>query len=100
MYMIRQVWNCARGKGPEFLADVKAVNSFFASMGNTSGRIFVDYAGRMDSVVFQIESESLDEFFKGQRGFYANIDAEGSTMVNRMNSNSVEGNREIWEVIN
>ena len=100
MYLIRQVWNCARGKGAEFLEDVKVVNGSFASSGNTSGKIYVDYAGRMDTVVFQIEVESLDEFFTGQRGFYANIDAEETKFIHHMNSNSVEGNREIWEVIN
>ena len=100
MYMIRQVWNCGRGKGAEVLGDIKALNGEFAKSGNTSGRIFVDYAGRMDTVVWQIESESLDEFFKNQRGFYANIDAEGTKFINHVNSNTVEGNREIWEVIN
>ena len=99
MYMVRHVWNCARGKGPDFLGDIKAVNGHFASMGNTSGKVYADYAGRMDTVAFEIEVESLDEFFKNQRGFYANIDAETSKMVCHMNSNSVEGNREIWEVI-
>ena len=99
MYMIRHVWNCARGKGPDFLGAVKAVNGGYAGMGNTSGKIYVDYAGRMDTVVWEIEFESLDEFFTGQRGFYANIDPEGAKLIAGMNENSVEGNREIWEVI-
>lgn len=98
MYMVRHVWNCARGKGPDFLEAVKIVNGEYASMGNTSGKIYADYAGRMDTVVWQVEVESLDEFFTGQRGFYANIGPEAAQMVAGMNENSVEGNREIWEV--
>lgn len=100
MYMIRHVWNCARGKGPNFLEGVKVINGEYASMGNTSGKIYVDYAGRMDTVVWEVEVESLDEFFAGQRGFYANIGPEAAQMVAGMNENSVVGNREIWEVIN
>ena len=100
MYMIRHVWNCGRGCGPEALKDIKAVRDFFASGGNTSGKVYVDYAGRMDTVAFEIEVESLDDYFKHQRGFYANIDADGTEMISHMNSNTVEGNREIWEVIN
>jgi len=99
MYMVRHIWNCERGKGPDFLECVKAVNGGYASMGNTSGKIYLDYAGRMDTVVFEVEVESLDQFFTGQRGFYANIDAEGTKMIARMNENSMEGNREIWEVV-
>jgi hypothetical protein len=53
----------------------------------------------MDTVVWQIEVESLDEYFRGQRAFYANIDTEGTKAVDHMNANTVEGNREIWEVI-
>ena len=55
MYMVRHVWNCARGMAPGCLDDVKAVNSMFASNGNTSGRIYVDYANRMDTVVWELE---------------------------------------------
>ncbi len=99
MYMIRHVWNCARGKGPEFLEAVKVVKGGYASAGNTSGKIYVDYAGRMDTVVFEVEFESLDQYFTSQRGFYVNIDPEGTELIGRMNENTVEGNREIWEVI-
>ncbi len=99
MYMVRHVWNCARGKGAEFLQNIKAINEFSANTGNPSGKIYVDYAGRMDTVVWQIEVESLDEYFRGQRAFYANIDTEGTKAVDHMNANTVEGNREIWEVI-
>ncbi len=78
MYMLRQVWNSARGKGSETLEAVKIINGVYASGGNTSGKIYVDYAGRMDTVVWEVEVESLDEFFTGQRGFYATIGPEAA----------------------
>ena len=99
MYMVRHVWDCARGKAPECLEGVKAVNSMFASQGNTSGRIYVDYANRMDTVVWELEVESLDQYFTGQRGVYAEPTPEFTELVDCMNSNTVEGNREIWQVI-
>ena len=99
MYMVRHVWNCARGKAPECLDGVKVVNSMFASQGNTSGRIYVDYANRMDTVVWELEVESLDQYFTGQRGVYAEPPPGFTELVDRLNSNTVEGNREIWQVI-
>ena len=99
MYMVRHVWNCARGKTPECLEDVKAINSMFASQGNTTGKIYADYANRMDTVVWELEVESLDQYFTGQRGAYAAQTPEFTTLVNRFNSNTLEGNREIYEII-
>ena len=99
MYMIRHVWNCARGKASECLEDIKAINSEMASHGNSSGKIYTDYANRMDTIVWELEVESLDEYFKDQRGFYAEITPDDKKSIDSFNSNTVEGNREIFEVI-
>lgn len=99
MYMIRHVWNCQRGKAPECLEGLRAVNSMYLDMGNTSGRIYVDYSNRMDTVAWELEVESLDEFFTGQRGAYAEQTPEFSKLIASFNSDTVEGNREIWQVI-
>ena len=99
MYMVRHVWNCARGKAPECVEGVKAVNSMFADGGNTSGRIYVDYSNRMDTVVWELEVESLDEYFTNQRGLYAAPPPGVTELVESFNDNTVEGNREIWQVI-
>lgn len=99
MYMVRHVWNCHRGKVPECLEDIKAVNGMFASMGNSSGRIYVDYANHMDTIVWEIEVDSLDQFFAGQRSNYASPTPEFTQAVNHFNSNTIEGTREIYEVI-
>jgi hypothetical protein len=99
MYMVRHVWNCARGKAPEGLEAIKAVNSEFANEGNTSGKIYLDYSNRMDTIVWELEVESLDEYFTGQRGYYAGLTADTRSPIDDFNSNTVEGNREIYEVI-
>ena len=62
MYMVRNVWNCVRGKVPECLEVVKEVRDSWASDGNTTGRIYVDYTDRMDTIAFEIEVESLNEY--------------------------------------
>ena len=101
MYMVRCVWNCARGKSAEFLEDIKAVNGMYVGMGNTSGRIYVDYAGRMDTVIWELDVESLDQYFTGQRGFYAELapTSDPGKMVEHMNANTVLGTREIYQVV-
>ena len=99
MYMIRHVWNCARGNVPECLEGIKSINSEMASHGNSSGKIYVDYANRMDTLVWELEVESLDAYFTDQRGFYAEISPDDKKGIDHFNSITVEGNREIYEVI-
>jgi hypothetical protein len=53
----------------------------------------------MDTIAFEIEVESLDEYFHNQRSNYGALTAETEESVRQFNSNSVEGNRQIWEVI-
>ena len=106
MYMVRHIWNCERGKIPECLEDIKAVNREFASEGNGSGKIYVDYAtclvarkdDRMDVIVLELEVESLDEYFTGQRADYTGLTPDTSNPIDRL-SNRVVGTREIFEVI-
>ena len=50
--MVRNVWKCARGKVPECLKVVKEVRDSWASDGNTTGKIYVDYTDRMDTIAF------------------------------------------------
>ena len=99
MYMVRIVWKCARGKVPECLEVVKEVRASWARDGNTTGKIYADYTDRMDTIAFEIEVESLDDYFNNQRTNYNKLSPETEESVRRFNSNSVEGNRQIWEVI-
>jgi len=53
----------------------------------------------MDTIAFEIEVASLDDYFNNQRSNYDALSPETEESVRQFNSNSVEGNRQIWEVI-
>jgi hypothetical protein len=78
---------------------VKEVRDSWARDGNTSGKIYVDYTDRMDTIAFEIEVESLDEYFNNQRTNYHQLSPETVESVRRFNSNTIEGTRQIWEVV-
>ena len=59
-YMQRDVMHCRRGKAPEIVEDLKAVNQTFVDMGNTTGKIYVDITGRYDTVIWEVVGDSLD----------------------------------------
>ena len=99
MYMVRNVWKCARGKVPQCLEVVKEVRDSWASYGNKTGKIYLDYTDRMDTIAFEIEIESLDEYFNNQRSNYDELPPETVESVKQFNINTVEGSRQIWEVV-
>ena len=99
MYMVRNVWKCARGKVPECLEVVKEVRASWARDGNTTGKIYADYTDQMDTIAFEIEVESLDSYFNNQRSNYDKLSPETVESVRQFNSNTVEGTRQIREVI-
>ena len=99
MFLQREVVHCQRGKVPEILADMKAINQIFINMGNTTGKIYVDITGRFDTVVHEVEVESLDQFFTFERGVYVNPDEQTRGLIDRFNANSVARYRELYEII-
>jgi hypothetical protein len=99
MYMVREMYTAERGKAPEILAGFKILDQIFESAGYTNRRIYVDYAGPMDTVVYQVEVESLDEFFGNERAHFADPDDETKALIDHFNSNAKLGTREIYEVI-
>ena len=99
MYMVRNVWKFARGKVPECLEVVKDVRASWARDGNPTGKIYADFTDRMDTIAFEIEVESLDEYFNNQRSNYDELPPETVESVRQFNINTVEGNRQVWEVI-
>ena len=99
MYMVRNVWKCARRKVPECLEVVKEVRASWARDGNPTGKIYADFTDRMDTIAFEIEVESLDEYFNNQRSNYDELPPETVESVRQFNINTVEGNRQVWEVI-
>ena len=99
MYMVRNVWKCARGKVPECMEVVQSVRASWASDGNTTGKIYTDFTDRMDTIAFEIEIESLDDYFSNQRSNYEVLSPETIESVRQFNINTVEGERQIWEVV-
>ena len=75
------------------------VRDSWASDGNTTGKIYVDFTDRMDTIAFEIEVESLDECFNNQRTNYDELSPETVESVRKFNINTVEGSRQIWEVV-
>lgn len=99
MYMMRLVYHCKRGKTPEVVECLKILNQVYTSDGCTHGKIYVDRMGRMDRAIYQFEVESLDEFYTRLRGRYANLSPDAQRLVNSLNEYAVEGDRELYEVI-
>jgi hypothetical protein len=53
----------------------------------------------MDTIAFEIEVESLDSYFNDQRTNYEVLSPETIESVRKFNINTVEGSRQIWEVL-
>ena len=100
MYMIRGTWRAQRGKAPEIIEALKVVNqAFTAHDGFSNGKIYADMSGPFDTVVWQLEAESLDQFYGAERGVFVNPDADTQRLIDTLNDSTVEGKREIYEVI-
>jgi hypothetical protein len=100
-YLIHEVMHCGRGKVPEILQDLKIVNQALLNMGliTTSGRFYVDFSDRFDTIVFDQETDSLDKYFNAEREFYKDMDPDSRAMIDRVNNNTVAGYRQIFEVL-
>ena len=99
MYMMREVFEAERGKAPEIVAAIKTLDQMFDQAGYTNRHIYVDYDGPMDTVIYQWEFESLDQYFTMERGTYVNPDEDTKRLVDTVNTNAKSGRKEIYEVI-
>jgi hypothetical protein len=99
MYMLREVFQAERGKAPEIVAAFKALDQFFEKAGYTNRRIYVDYTGPMDTVIYQWEMESLDEYFSMERATFVDPDADTQALIDSMNNNARSGSKEIYELV-
>ena len=100
MYRIREVFRAQRGTAPALIAGLKTINhALLAQAGFSHGKISADMSGPMDTVVWEFEAESLDQFFTLERGFFVNPDAPTQQLIESLNGGTVEGRREIYEVI-
>ncbi len=99
MYMLREVIQAERGKAPEVVAALKTLDQWFEKAGYTNRRIYVDYTGPMDTVVYQWEFESLDQYFAMERATFAEPDETTKALIDAMNTNGQSGSKEIYEVV-
>ena len=53
----------------------------------------------MDTVVYQWEFESLDDYFTMERGTFIEPDKDTQALIDAMNTNARSGYKEIYEVI-
>jgi hypothetical protein len=99
MYMVREVIQAQRGKAPEIVTGFNVLDQMFEQAGYTNRRIYVDYDGRMDTVVYQVELESLDDYFSGERANFVDPAEDTKALIDLFNTAGRSGYREIYEVI-
>jgi hypothetical protein len=82
------------------MAGLQTINhALLTQAGFSQGKIYADLSGPMDTIIWEFEAESLDQFFTLERGFFVNPDAATQQLIERLNGGTVEGRREIYEVI-
>ena len=102
MYMMRLVYHCQRGKTSEVVDCLKTLNQIYTGDGCTNGKVYVDRMGRMDRAIYEFEIASLDQFYALLKERYANLSnlgQEAQQLVDRLNEYTVEGARELYDVI-
>jgi hypothetical protein len=99
MYMLREVFQAERGKAQEIVSAFQNLDQWFDKAGYTNRRIYVDYTGAMDTVVYQWEVDSLDEYFTMERGTFIEPDTDTQALIDAMNNNARSGYKEIYEII-
>ena len=97
--MLRGVFQAERGKAPEVVAALKTLDQWFEKAGYTNRRVYVDYTGPMDTVVYQWEFESLDQYFAMERATFTEPDETTKALIDAMNTNGQSGSKEIYEVV-
>lgn len=97
-FAVRNTWVCQRGKGPEALEGFKVIAENYRNMG-VECRLYVDISGTMDVVVAELEVESLDGYFTGQREFYAGMDETTKELIGSINGNTASGSRVLYEIV-
>tara|TARA_B100001765_G_C19277252_1_gene238272 strand:- start:112 stop:423 length:312 start_codon:yes stop_codon:yes gene_type:complete len=97
-YLIKNTWICERGKSPEAMGGFKAVAENYRNQGLTC-RLYADISGTMDTIVMDIEVDSLDGYFTGQREFYAGMDDAAKGLIGSINDSTDSGSRVIYEIV-
>ena len=99
MYMMRLVYRCKRGKSSDVADCLKILNQIYTADGCTNGKVYVDKMGRMDRAIYEFELKDLNQFYTVLKDRYANLGPDGQRLVDSLNDNAVEGDRELYEVV-
>jgi hypothetical protein len=99
MYMLREAWQAHRGKAPEVVEALRALDQWFEQAGYQNRRIYADYTGPMDTVIYQFELESMDQYFEMERDTFVEPDADTQALIDAFNNSAASGSKEIYEVI-
>ncbi len=98
--IVRNTFRAQRGQAPVLIDLFKGINQALTSQdGFSNGKIYADMTGPMDTIIWQIEAESLDQFYQVERGLFVNPDTATKGLIDTLNNNAVEGRRDIFEVI-
>ena len=97
MYMLRELYQAERGKAPDVVATFKMLDGALEKAGYQNRRIYVDVTGPMDTVVYQFEMESLDQYFTMERAVF--VDPEARPLLDAFNTHAKLGSKEIYEVV-
>ena len=100
MYLVHEVFHCRRGKVPEVLEILKLVNKSMTDSGLVrNGRIYADFSDRMDTLVYDCETDSMDQYYKTERSNYVDPSPQFMQLIDQVNDNTVMGSRTIYEII-
>ena len=80
------------------MAAFKTLDQWFEKAGYTNRRIYVDYTGPMDTVVYQWELRVSTSTSPWERTFIE-PDKDTQALIDAMNTNARSGYKEIYEVI-
>ena len=100
MYLVRNSFTAEHGQAPSIVDILKGVNESLMEVdGFSNGKIYVDVTGQMDTVIWQIESQSLDQFLQVERDLFINPDPSTQHLIDTLNRHTAAGKREIFEMI-
>ena len=81
------------------MESLTTVVNMMKSMGLPDHRVYCDLSGTMDTLYHEYEVESLDGYFTAERGIFVDMDADTQRLVDHMNDNTVNGRRDILEIL-
>ena len=61
--------------------------------GFSHGKIYADMTGPMDTIIWEFEAASLDQFYQIERGVFINPDAATQSLIDNLNGSRGRASR-------